>query len=133
MDYVVLDTDVVSQNLKGRLAPPLVKQLVGRPTCITFVTYGELTTWANVRALGQRRRQELARWLSGIPVLPGERDVAQVWGGLAARANQRGRPRPQNDMWIAACCLHRGLSLATLNVKDYQDFVDHEGLTLIHP
>jgi predicted nucleic acid-binding protein len=36
-----------------------------------------------------------------------------------------------NDTWIAACCLVEGLPLATHNVKDYADFVDHHGLSLI--
>jgi len=34
-------------------------------------------------------------------------------------------------MWVAACCLHYDLPLATLNVKDYRDFAEHEGLALI--
>ena len=42
-----------------------------------------------------------------------------------------GRPRPQNDTWIAASCLAYDLPLATLNVKDFRDFAEHEGLTLI--
>ncbi len=36
-----------------------------------------------------------------------------------------------NDSWIAACCLTRNLPLATLNLKDFRDFADHEGLTVI--
>jgi predicted nucleic acid-binding protein len=44
---------------------------------------------------------------------------------------RRGRPRPANDMWIAATCLAHGLPLATLNIKDYVDFADHHGLELI--
>ena len=37
-------------------------------------------------------------------------------------AIQRGRPRPANDTWIAACALTYGLPLATLNAKDFKDF-----------
>ena len=48
---------------------------------------------------------------------------------LQARAQRRGRPRPQNDTWIAACCLVDDLPLATLNVKDFADFAEHERLT----
>ena len=33
--------------------------------------------------------------------------------------------------WIAACCLVRELPLATFNIKDYADFVEHEGLELV--
>ena len=52
---------------------------------------------------------------------------------LAAEAMKRGRPRPMNDMWIAAACLTHGLPLATLNVKDFVDFKAHHGLELITP
>jgi predicted nucleic acid-binding protein len=41
------------------------------------------------------------------------------------------RPRPVTDSWIAACCLARGLPLATLNVKDFADYADLEGLVLL--
>jgi predicted nucleic acid-binding protein len=36
------------------------------------------------------------------------------------------------DHWIAACCLVRGLPLATFNIKDYTDFAEHEGLELVY-
>ena len=38
---------------------------------------------------------------------------------------------PQNDMWIAACCIRHEIPLATLNLKDFQDFADHDGLVLL--
>ncbi len=34
--------------------------------------------------------------------------------------------RPANDTWIAASCLARQLPLATLNLKDFADVVEHE-------
>jgi predicted nucleic acid-binding protein len=36
-----------------------------------------------------------------------------------------------NDSWIAACCLARQLPLATLNIKDFSDYAEHEGLELV--
>jgi hypothetical protein len=50
---------------------------------------------------------------------------------LQAFAQLRGRPRPFNDTWIAACCLVRELPLATFNHKDFADFAEHEGLELL--
>lgn len=82
-------------------------------------------------SLGGRSRQALADWLSPLAVIPGDDAVAVVWGRLSAAAHQRGRPRPTNEMWIAACCLVHDLPLATLNVKDYLDSVEHDGLRLI--
>jgi toxin FitB len=57
--------------------------------------------------------------------------VAIKWGQLQARAQQRGRPRPVNDTWIAACCLVDELPLATLNTKDFVDFATYEGLVIL--
>ena len=54
------------------------------------------------------------------------------WGEIQDYAQLRGRPRPANDSWIAACCLVRELPLATFNIKDYADFAEHEGLEIVH-
>ena len=71
-------------------------------------------------------------WLSRIAVLPGDEAVAATWGRLSAAAIRRGRPRPVNDMWIAASCLTHGITLATLNLKDYEDedVNQHHGLRI---
>ena len=131
MTPVILDTDVASQLHRRKLTGPLATRLVGREPLITFVTLGELTKWAEIRDWGALRRGALATWLSGIPVLPGDEAVAEFWGILSAAAAKRGRPRPVNDMWIAACCLTYQIPLATLNLKDYQDFAEHHALHLL--
>ncbi len=133
MSAVVLDTDASSLIHKRRLPASLAAKLVGAVPLITFVTLAELTKWMEVRDWGMRSRGALAEWLVAVPVLPGDEDVAVTWGKLAAAATKRGRPRPMNDMWIAACCLTHGLPLATLNVKDFEDFNVHHGLMLITP
>lgn len=129
--YVVLDTDVASLSFRGRLPPRLSTALVGRSTAVTFVTVGEMTKWAELRSWGLTNRQKLDHWLSGQVRLSYDDVVAQNWGHLAAAAQRRGRVTPANDTWIAACCLADGLPLATLNFKDYADFVDHHGLALV--
>ena len=98
---------------------------------VTFVTIGELTQWTRLRRWGSRNRTSLDSWLTGKPVITGSKHVAATWGELSAAATQRGRPRPVNDTWIAACCLAYDLPLATLNIKDFADFAEHDGLSLI--
>jgi predicted nucleic acid-binding protein len=46
-------------------------------------------------------------------------ETARAWGHLCAEGKRRGRTHPQNDGWIAACCLTEDLPLATLNTKDF--------------
>jgi predicted nucleic acid-binding protein len=131
VDPAVLDTDVASLLHKDTLAGPLATRLIGREPLITFVTFGELAMWAEIRNWGQRRREELTGWLSRLAVLPGEEAVAAIRGRLSAAAIRRGRPRPVNDMWIAACCLTQGITLASLNLRDYEDFNQHHGLHIL--
>ncbi|TDC61436.1 type II toxin-antitoxin system VapC family toxin [Actinomadura sp. GC306] len=132
MRPVILDTDVASLSHKRKLKDPLATRLIGRRPLITFVTLGELTKWTEVRHWGPRSRQGLAVWLSSIPVLPGDEAVAATWGRLSAANVQRGRPRPVNDMWVAACAITYDVPLATLNFKDFEDFeTHHHGLRLL--
>jgi toxin FitB len=128
---VVLDTDVASRSFRGRLPAPLAARIAGRQPVLTFVTIGELTQWTRLRHWGPRNLESLESWLADKPVLPAARSIAVTWGELSATATQRGRPRPVNDTWVAACCLAYGLPLATLNIKDFADFAEHDGLTLV--
>ena len=131
MARIVLDTDVASLSYKGRLPMPLAARLVGHEVCVTFVTIGELARWAEKRHWGTGARSELTRWLGNTIVLPYDERVAWKWGQLSVLSERRGRARPINDTWIAACCLIAGLPLATRNLKDFTDFAEHDGLRMI--
>ncbi len=131
MSYVALDTDVVSKLIKRQLPATLLARLADRSPCVTFVTIAELTEWAIIRSWRQRSHAELDSWLAGVPTLEYDDEVARTWGSPSAAARQRGRPRPINDMWNAACCLSAAVPLATLNPKDYLDFRHEHGLQLL--
>lgn len=117
--------------IKGRLPATLGIKLAEANPVMTFVTQGELMKWTLVRDLGLQRRGEVLSWIDKTPFLEGNEIVANLYGRLSAAAKRRGRPRQPNDMWVAACCMARRLPLATLNVRDYQDFAEHHGLELI--
>jgi toxin FitB len=131
VSFVVLDTDVASASFLGRLPDRLRARLAAETICITFVTLGEMIKWIEIRSWGPQRRSKLAEWERRVVFLPVDERVARTWGHLQARAQRRGRPRPVNDTWIAACCLVEGLPLATFNTKDFADFGQHEGLNLL--
>jgi predicted nucleic acid-binding protein len=130
---VVLDTDIASLSYKGRLPALVAERLVGHEICVSFVTVGELARWTEKRHWGLRARGELMRWLRTVIVLPYDEQVAWKWGQLSVVSERRGRARPINDTWIAACCLVAGLPLATLNHKDFIDFAENDGLQMIIP
>ena len=130
MSIVVLDTDVCSAILRERLTSDQAARLANQTYAVSFVTVGELTKWSRLRTWGPQRMLDYARFWDRVIILPYSPAVAVTWGDVQARAQVRGRPRPSNDTWIAACCLVRGLPLATLNVRDFQDLADHDGLDL---
>jgi len=131
VSYVVLDTDVASAVLRRKVPETMRTRLAGRSLAVTFVTVGELTAWTALRNWGPRRLADMAAWRRHVVTLPFDEAVAVAWGMLQARAQRRGRPRPINDTWVAACCLVDRLPLATFNVKDFDDFTEHEGLELV--
>jgi predicted nucleic acid-binding protein len=131
VSLIVLDTDVASAILRARVPDRLRARLAGKTLCITFVTLGELTKWTILRSWGPRKLADLAGWRRDVVLLQVDESVATTWGELQARAQRRGRPRPVNDTWIAACCLVDQLPLATFNVKDFADFAEHDGLQLL--
>jgi predicted nucleic acid-binding protein len=128
---IILDTDVASLSIKNSLPPALLRGLLGAEIGITFVTLAELHRWALLRNWGPSKVAGLEAWLGTRPTLPYTDAIARKWGEMSARATRRGRPRPQNDSWIAACCLVYDLPLATLNTKDSADFADHDGMRII--
>lgn len=131
MRDVVIDTDVASLLQKHQAPSWVVRHLAGARIWLTFVTVGELAKWAVVRKWGQDRRARLDAWTAGRPVIPYDTQIARMWGELAGAAQLRGRPRPQNDTWIAACCLRYQVPLVTLNTADFSDFASGHGLVLL--
>lgn len=130
MSLLILDTDVASAVLRNRTSDRFRASTANKTICITFVTLGELTKWTIVRSWGSSRLADFMRWRSRVVVLPYNTAVATTWGEIQARAQHRGRPRPVNDSWIAACALAFGLQLATYNTKDFADFAQYDGLSL---
>jgi toxin FitB len=128
---VVLDTDVVSLHRAGRLPPKVSRYVVDNEICVAFATAGELWKGALTARWGGARRGGLDLWLDQAAVLPAGLGVARTWAAIAAGAQLRGRRRPENDTWIAACCIKGGLPLVTLNRRDFVDFAEHDGLVLL--
>jgi hypothetical protein len=126
--FVVVDTDVASDLIRGRLTPSILAALAGSTVCVTFVTIGELTEWEITRGWGAKRVDRIRHWIASVPVLGYDDEVARTWGRLTAAARHAGRHAHTNDTWVAACCLTEGLPLATRNAKDYAYFIEHHNL-----
>ena len=92
------------------------------PFFLSVITASELLHGVH-RAANQeqhmRRSAYVEALLRSLPILPiglnTARQHAQLWAGLAARGQMIG----PHDLWLAASCIAHGLSIATLNVREF--------------
>jgi predicted nucleic acid-binding protein len=101
-------------------------RLTGMAWCVTFVTVGKLWQWATTRSWASPTREDLELWLGRVVVLNSDDATARTWAGSRRRLGAG--TSAANDSWIAACCLAHQFPLATFNVKDFEDFAEHNAL-----
>lgn len=123
----LLDTNVISE-LRRPGGSAAVRARVGEADAddlyLSVISIGEIG-YGIARLSPGKRKRELEAWLSlterhfGDRILAVDRDVAQVWGEITARAARAGRTLHAADGLIAATALHHGLRLMTRNTEDF--------------
>jgi toxin FitB len=125
----LLDTNVISESMKGRPNPGVVAWLAKvheDSVFLSVVTITELRYGIGRLAPG-RRRERLGSWLEkelitrfAGRILPIELEVADACGKLIARSESLGRPMEARDAFIAATAEVHGLKLVTRNASDFE-------------
>ncbi|MBN8596219.1 MAG: type II toxin-antitoxin system VapC family toxin [Planctomycetes bacterium] len=124
----LIDTDVLSEarkpdghaSVKQRLAAADPSDLF-----ISVISIGEIAHGIARLPAGARRR-DLETWFGMTErhfadrILSIDRDIAQLWGEITAKAASAGRTLHAADGLIAATALHHGLRIMTRNVKDFE-------------
>jgi predicted nucleic acid-binding protein len=127
---ILVDTNVVSELARPRPDPRVIEWFGGLDTVmLSVVTVEEIFF-----GLSTRRSLRIERWFEGFldsdcQVLDITAPIARHAGVLRAQLAQRGRPRSQTDMLIAATAAWHGLAVATRNDRDFEDC----GVTVVNP
>lgn len=136
MKYL-LDTNVISEAHRTQCHPAVRARLAATPDedlCISVISIGEIA-YGIARLEPGKRRRELTEWLAETQqyfadrLLEVDREIAQLWGEITAKAAGRGRALHAADGLIAATALGHGLHLMTRNVADFE----LTGVMLINP
>ena len=93
---------------------------------VAFAALGELYFGAFKSA---RKAENLARveqFRREVPVIGWDSETARTYGEVKKQLREKGRPIPDNDIWIAAVALRNDLILATRDVH----FDEVEGLSI---
>ena len=135
---IVLDTNVVSEMMRARPSLAVSAWLNDQETpdlYITAVTVAEVAYGLMAMPVGERRRRLELEFRGTVEeafedrILSLDLAAAYHFGEIMAHRRSRGRPMSLPDGLIAACARSRGFSVATRNIKDFDDC----GLRLIDP
>lgn len=120
---LLIDASVFIDHERGRLElPSLVEGREEAEVFVSVVTASELLHGVHrARSPDQRARRSafVEAILTEFPLLPidilSARTHARLWAELA----RKGRLIGSHDLWLAATCVGRGLTLATGNAREF--------------
>jgi len=127
---IVLDTNVVSGLMNPQPDSALLHWMNRHPRdsfWLTSITVMEVRFGIELLSHGKRRRELYERFLRVLEdtlqgrVLSFDRDAAEKAAEFTARRQAAGRPVGFRDSEIAGIVLVRGATLATRNIRDFQD------------
>ena len=121
----LLDTNILVAFFNGDTA---VTQKVNELTAVQLspVVIGELYYGAFKSAKRQQNLQRIRSFLSLCHVLPSDEETSYWYGHIRDGLRQKGRPIPENDIWIAATAQQHRLTLVSRD----QHFHQVEGLVV---
>lgn len=81
--------------------------------CISATVLGELLYGAERSAKREQGLRDVEQFVQDCPVLVCDEETARVYSHIRAGLAAKGKPIPENDIWIAAAAMQHGLTLAT--------------------
>lgn len=118
----LLDTNIVIGLFES---DPEIESRLGEveEIYLSVVVLGELQFGAANSAKAEANVQRVDHYAATNLIVGIDANTARRYGALKAELRRKGRPIPENDLWIAACALQHGLTLATRD--RHFGYVDH--------
>lgn len=134
---IIVDTNVVSELMHPSPAPEVLswlQQADQRELATTAITVSEISYGLERLPPGKRsqrlRAAATAAWKSmGDAIVPFDMAAAEHYGRLLAAREASGKPMSGFDAQIAAIALAHEATLATRNVRDFEQ----TGVRLLNP
>lgn len=108
----LLDTNIIIDLFSGERQ--VKEYLETAPEIfIPSIVVGELCYGAYNSAKQGENLERLIAFIKEFPVLPCDTDIALQYGIIKAQLKQKGKPIPENDIWIAAIAKKHNLTMVT--------------------
>lgn len=108
----LLDTNILIALLEGDKAV-LSNLSRAQEIFVPAVALGELFFGAAKSGRPAENIAKIERFASGRTIVVCDLEIAREYGGLKQRLKEKGRPIPENDIWIAAAAKIHGMILVT--------------------
>ena len=125
-DSLALDTNVVIDILNGR-QEIIDKYLPYTQIYLPFIVCGELLFGAHNSAKSKQNLKKFNSFIESCNILNSNYLVTEQYAVTRKALKDKGKPIPENDIWIAATCIIHNVPLATFD-KHFQHIPD---LTLL--
>jgi len=108
----LLDTNIIIHLLNGE-QQIIEKISSASEVFVSSIVVGELYYGAYKSSKQKQNIERLNELVKALPVLPCDTDVALEYGVIKAQLLKKGKPIPENDIWIAAIAKKHNLTMVT--------------------
>lgn len=108
----LLDTNIVIA-IFGDDDMVIEKLLSADEVLIPNIVVGELLYGALKSSRSEENLNQIEKFIAGNVIIGSNTETARHYGKIKFGLQQKGRPIPENDIWIAALALEHELSLVT--------------------
>jgi predicted nucleic acid-binding protein len=135
---IIIDTNVLSELMYPEPKPSVIKWVDEndrKDLGITSITVSEILYGIGVLPSGRRKQRlfEIAKVIFekdfADRIFPFDKMAAVEYADIVIQRDKRGNPISMPDAQIAAICRVSGFTLATRNIKDFENI----GIILINP
>ena len=107
----LLDTNIIIAFYEGE--SKVVEKITGSEIYLLYVVIGELRFGAEKSRRRSANQKQIDALIDQVTILPGSAATAKYYGIIKSQLKKKGRPIPENDIWIAAIVKEYDLILVT--------------------
>ncbi len=109
---ILLDTNIIS-DINNNVSDTMTFLKSAKEVFVSSIVAGELFFGIQNSSRKEANLKFYRDFFSSCAILNVTLETAEIYGNIKTWLKQKGRPIPENDIWIAAIAIQHGLTLIT--------------------